>query len=223
MRAFHNKYSALRDCIEAEHMTYFWTFHNGKYPETSDDYWKHLAAIRVVTPRKRPAGDSSPLQYHPREISLPTPEFRQWRELVDPRTHQRLAEEIFIPGRIRARGGSRNIIKHGDPHRNGDLSLTSQKWLIYKQHACGCIVWMSNFNILVNCLVKSFLFPQNLKFVNTFVVSRYPYQIRSFLDLVTPYQINKRIQKLFTEVQIQRDFIKAQSHTWTFESADDKD
>ena len=40
---------------------------------------------------------------------------------------QRLVEEIYIPGWNQARGGKRNAIKDGDPHRKGDLSLTSQK------------------------------------------------------------------------------------------------
>ena len=34
--------------------------------------------------------------------------------------------------------------------------------------------------------MQSFLFPQNLKLENTFLVSRYSHQIRSLLDLVTP-------------------------------------
>ena len=35
-------------------------------------------------------------------------------------TRQRLVEEIRSPGRSQARGGKRNHIKDGDPHRNGD-------------------------------------------------------------------------------------------------------
>ena len=39
---------------------------------------------------------------------------------------------------------------------------------------------VKRFNILVNCRVKFFLFPQNLKFLNTFNHSSdNPYQIRS--------------------------------------------
>ena len=40
---------------------------------------------------------------------------------------QRLVEEIYIPRWSQARGGKRNPIKYGDRHRNGHLSLTSQK------------------------------------------------------------------------------------------------
>ena len=73
--------------------------------------------------------------------SVTSPEFRKWRELVDPRTRQRLAEEIFIPGqkssswweeifipdRNQAHGGKISPIKDGDPDPNRDLSFISQK------------------------------------------------------------------------------------------------
>jgi len=45
---------------------------------------------------------------------------------------------------------------------------------------------VSKFQYTLNCLVQSYPFPQNLKFENTFLVSRYSYQIRFLLDLVIP-------------------------------------
>ena len=48
--------------------------------------------------------------------------FGKWREIGRAARHTRLAEEVFIPGRIQARGGRRKHIKNGDLHRNVDLS-----------------------------------------------------------------------------------------------------
>ena len=129
MRAFHNKYSAFWDCMEAEQMVCLWTFHNGKYPETSEDHRKHLTAIRTVIPRKRSAGKLSLSSVSPRRIR-----YQPWVSPVERAFRSANPREIggrnFIPGRIRARGWSNNLIKHGDPHRNVELRLTSQKWLI---------------------------------------------------------------------------------------------
>ena len=48
-------------------------------------------------------------------------------------------EEICIPERNQARGGKRNRIKDGDPHRNEGLSLTSQKWTVRLKMYNGCV------------------------------------------------------------------------------------
>ena len=161
VRAFHNNYFALRNWIEADDLT---------VNETMDGCRPSGVDITSRRPARRISLSSGP----PPEIPLPAPEFHEWRELVGSRTRQRLEEEIFISERIQARGGGRNLIKHGDPERNKDLSLTSQKWLIVnkrlefhiskvtacKPNACNVV---SNFNMLVNCLVQSFLVSQNLK------------------------------------------------------------
>ena len=54
------------------------------------------------------------------------PKFSQWKELGGQRFVRDWWKKFTSPGRSQARGGKRNPIKDGDPHRNGDLSATSQ-------------------------------------------------------------------------------------------------
>jgi hypothetical protein len=53
-----------------------------------------------------------------------------WRSAA----RQRFVEEMYIYGRSQARDGKISPIKDGDPHRNRDLSLTSQKRLIVNKN-----------------------------------------------------------------------------------------
>ena len=102
---------------------------------------------------------------------------------------QRLVEEIYIAGWRQARGRKISPIKDGDPHRNGDLCSTSQKWLIVNENlqSCEC----QSFNILVNCSVQFFIFPQNLTFANTFFVFLISVSDSIFYRSGDPISINK--------------------------------
>ena len=98
----------------------------------------------------------------------------------------RLVEEICIPGRSQARGGKRNHIKDGDPYRNKNLSFISLKRLtIREQQPCNLV----NVNVSINLLIVECnfcFFHKTLSSGTRSLFSWYPYQIRHFLDLVTP-------------------------------------
>ena len=65
-------------------------------------------------------------------------------------------------------GERRKNIKNDDPQENGD-DLKILKVTIREVKACNRVN-VKRFNILVNCGAQFFLFPQNLKFWNTFLV-----------------------------------------------------
>ena len=60
-------------------------------------------------------------------------------------------------------------IKNGDPHRNGGTRVKILKVIIREVKACNRVN-VKRFDILVNRREQFFLFSQNLKFLNTFLV-----------------------------------------------------
>ena len=105
----------------------------------------------------RPTGRVSLSSGPPSEIPLPVPEFQQWRELVDPRTRQRLAEEIFIPDRNQADGGKISHIKDGDPVPKGTFLSWNAQSILNKKPKFTHLLFQKNIDIV--CLSETFLKP----------------------------------------------------------------
>ena len=82
-------------------------------------------------------------------------------------------------------GGKRKDIKNSDPHRNRDLFIELKILNVtIREVKASNRVNVKRYNILVNYRVQFFLFPENLKFLNTFL-DFLIIPIKLDLDLVT--------------------------------------
>ena len=124
VRACYKGYFSHRDCLESQQMVGLWTFRrSGNYSKTSDDHLGLDITLRT------PAG-IHPLFSTTMEISLSASEFCKWKELEGPLLVRDWWKKFTSLGRSQALGGKISPIKDGDPHRNKNLSVTSQKGLI---------------------------------------------------------------------------------------------
>ena len=95
--------------------------------------------------------------------------FGRWKEIGRPATRTRPVKEVFVPRRIQVREREEKEYKKRWFTQKRGLELKILKVTIRKVRACNHVN-IKRFNILVHCRVQFFLFPQNHKFLNTFLV-----------------------------------------------------
>ena len=91
---------------------------------------------------------------------------------------QRLVKEIYIPWNKSSSWWKDNPYKRWRSTPKRGLEFNISKVTNCKGKTCNRVNVKVSIYLLI-CLVQSLIFAQNFKFVNTFLVSRYLYQIRS--------------------------------------------
>ena len=95
--------------------------------------------------------------------------FGRRKEIGRPVISTRLVEDVFIPGRIQARMRKEKGSKKWWSTQKQGLEWKILKVTIIEVKSCNRVN-VERLNILVNFRVQHFSYPQNLKFLNTFLV-----------------------------------------------------